>query len=64
MEQAVVVTLFLFLAGIVFQMGRYSMRIEKLEEWRTEQREQHAENLSRFDRLERALLRGASEAGV
>ena len=36
MQQAVVVTLALFVLGLTYHAGRLSMRFDHLEQWRTE----------------------------
>lgn len=36
MESGVVVTVLIFLGGLVFQVGRLSHRVESIEEWRRE----------------------------
>jgi hypothetical protein len=51
-DYAVLATLATFLLGTVFYAGKLAARIEKLEEWRSEVRAMHAENIDRFDRLD------------
>lgn len=36
MNTAVTVTIAIFMIGVIFQAGRLSVRVEKLEEWRLE----------------------------
>lgn len=38
MEAATYVTIAMFMAGVIFTMGRVSARVEALESWRTELR--------------------------
>lgn len=59
MELGVAVTIALFVIGIAYQTGRLTVRVEKLEEWRTEQRAQHAENIARFEQLETLIRNGS-----
>lgn len=48
MEQAGYVAIGLFAVGVIFQLGRFSARIEHLELWRTEV-------LARFDKIDQSL---------
>jgi hypothetical protein len=43
------------LVAVVFFIGRLSSRVDRLEEWRSEVRDMHRENIARFDRLDREL---------
>ncbi len=36
MDNAVVVTIAIFAAGVIYQAGRLTVRVEKLEQWREE----------------------------
>lgn len=57
MEPAVITGIAVFVVGVVFQMGRFAARIEKLEEWRAEQR-QDMDKLYEELRHIRALITG------
>ena len=50
MEQAAAVAIGLFMAGVIYQAGRLTARVEKLEEWRNE-------ILSKLERIDAGLLR-------
>lgn len=57
METGVVVSIALFLVGIVYAAGRLSVRVEKLEEWRSEHNKLHGDIIDGMHRLE-MLIRG------
>lgn len=57
MELALQVTIGIFMAGIIFQSGRLSTRVDKLEEWRGEMRAQFEALHGHLLRLEDTMLR-------
>jgi hypothetical protein len=56
-EQGVIVSVALAAVGVIFQLGRFSSRLDALER---DHERKHVENSRRFDRLE-ALLVGSDE---
>lgn len=57
MDSAVYVTIAIFMIGVIFHSGRLSARVDKLEEWRTEAREETHQIFEALRRLER-LVKG------
>lgn len=54
----VIVTLTLFVAGCIFQAGKLTARVEALEQWRSEQREQMNQIFEAIRALERLIRNG------
>jgi hypothetical protein len=58
METGVVVTLALFMSGVIFQMGRLTARVETVEAWRKEVREDLAWIRVQLVRIETLIQNG------
>lgn len=54
---ALLVTIAIFVLGLTYHLGRQSMRIDKLEEWRKEMREEIHEVFEALRRVEQ-LIKG------
>ncbi len=56
-DAAATIAIAMFMAGVIYQAGRMSVRVEKLEEWRDEHERTHKDVVSALQRLEN-LIRG------
>jgi hypothetical protein len=57
MEQAGVITITLFLIGVVFALGQASSRLKSLEQWRAEVRDELKEIRAGINEV-KSLIRG------
>ncbi len=56
-DAAATIAIAMFLAGVIYQAGRLSVRVEQLEGWRDEHERTHRDVVASLQRLEN-LIRG------
>lgn len=61
MEQSVIVGVAMFMAGVIYQLGRFSARLEVVEAWKNDLRVELNQIYQELREIKQSVLRGRED---